>query len=223
MFSLRATSAILCAAFAWPVAANETGAASDRTAPLYRLLDTPAIWALRWGPTPTSFRLEATTTVLPGHELRLARSSALLSGNLARFNSEGATDPLRATWRYTVMARRDWAWKVGLSADMGDSIDAPRAPGWTSVSDRRYGVPALLHMAGEARLARYWSVAVDADALMTARRRAFDLGLRVDYSLSPRLSVYGGYRLSDTSLDNEDAAFAPPLTNSAGVGMRFRF
>ena len=52
--------------------------------------------------------------------------------------------------------------------------------------------------------------------------QALDLGLNVDYSLSRSMQLFGGYRLTDFTGDAEDF-YGSGTTNSANVGLRFRF
>ncbi len=49
-----------------------------------------------------------------------------------------------------------------------------------------------------------------------------DVGIRVNYLLSPSFAVYGGYRLSDAA-GEADEVHSPGLNNSANVGLRYRF
>jgi hypothetical protein len=85
----------------------------------------------------------------------------------------------------------------------------------------RFGGLPLVHLAGEGRLGKNWLLTVDADGLMTARGRALDLGVRVDYALSRSFYLFGGYRLSDQYFEGSETSLG--LTNSANVGVRYRF
>jgi hypothetical protein len=187
---------------------------------LYELADPLPLSTARWDPLFDS-RIELSTGLLPRHEVRL---SAPMRGGwsgtetgLSGFDPSWTLDPMRATYRYTVMERRDWAWKVGITTRLGDAD-----PLRTATFDRsRLGALPQVHMAGEARLATNWLLSVDADGLMTGRGRALDLGVRVDYALGRSFYLYGRYRLSDRYVDGDESSAG--LTNSANVGVRYRF
>lgn len=188
-------------------------------ASLYELTDPLPLSSARWE-QPFNSRLELSTGLLPRHELRLSASSRGWAGpetGLAGFDPGWTLDPARATYRYTVMERRDWAWKVGITTRLGDG-DVARSAAFDRT---RLGALPQVHMAGEARLATNWLLSVDADGLMTARGRALDLGVRLDYALGRSLYLFGRYRLSDRYVDGDESAAG--LTNSANVGVRYRF
>jgi hypothetical protein len=174
---------------------------------LYELADRAPVTSLRWDPL-TSTRLELAAGLLPRHEVRLSAGLAPPGPP----GPGGSADTLLATYRYTFFAQRDWAWKVGVTAPLGESSDPAR---------RWLGARPLLHFAGEARLTPNWSVDFGADGLLTVRRRALDVGLRVNYALSRSFSLYGGYRFSDQALEGEDNGHG--MTNAANFGLRYRF
>jgi hypothetical protein len=187
---------------------------------LYELTDPLPLSSARWDPFFDS-RLELSTGLLPRHEVRLSAGSragawARSDLSLAGTDSGWTVDPLRATYRYTFLERRDWAWKVGITARLGDP-DFSRG----GVDRARVGALPLVHFAGEGRLAKNWLLTVDADGLLTTRGRALDVGVRVNYALSRSVYLFGGYRLSDHYFDGDDASLG--LTNSANVGVRYRF
>jgi hypothetical protein len=174
---------------------------------LYELADPLPVSSLRWDPL-TSSRLELAAGLLPRHEVRLAAGLAPPTPLAAG----GSADTLRATYRYTFFAQRDWSWKVGVTTPLGESADPARS---------RFGSRALLHFAGEGRPAPNWRVDFGADGLLTARGRALDIGVRVNYLLTRSFSLYGGYRYADQALEGEENGHA--WTNSANVGLRYRF
>jgi hypothetical protein len=193
------------------------------TASLYELSDPLPVSSARWDPLADS-RLELATGLLPRHEVMFS-STARANGwagsevSLSGTDSGWTLDPLRATYRYTFLERRDWAWKVGVTTRLGDP-DPTRAA--AAYADRaRFGGLPLVHLAGQGRLAKNWLLTVDADGLMTARGRALDLGVRVNYALTQSVYLFGGYRLSDHYLEGDDNSLG--FTNSANVGVRYRF
>jgi len=203
-----------------------TWGATDSPAPNYQFTDA----SLRPLQPGAPWRLEASTSFAPRHELRFSTWTAGRGGleslpgvSLATLSSDPTLrlDPARATYRYTVFARPDWAWKLGVSTNLSEMGSGLRS-GLTSSERTRFGALPLLHVAGEGRLAARWLLAVDADGLVTPRGRAFDLGLRVNYSLTPNFFVFGGYRLTDSSGEAEDT-YGAGLHNTANFGLRYRF
>lgn len=130
-------------------------------------------------------------------------------------------DAPRATYRYTFLESTSWAWRVGLTAPMNEPQLALGAGGIAHYT----GLP-LMHLSSSGRLGQRWQLNVDADGMRTAHGRALDLDLRLDYGVASNLYVYGGYRLFEAGGDAEDAyafAYGSPPTNSANVGIRYRF
>lgn len=193
---------------------------------LYELADPTPVSSTRWEGLFGS-RLELSTGLLPRHEVRLSAARArgegpdLFSSAFPpqAYDSTWIGDPLRATYRYTFLERRDWAWKVGITARLGD-WDALHA-GSSGFDRTRFGALPLVHLAGEGRLARDWLLSVDADGLLTTRGRTVDIGVRVNYLLSRSFSLFGGYRLSDHAAEGDETSTGP--SNTANVGVRYRF
>lgn len=177
------------------------------TAPNYSLADTPLLAATRWGSSPRLLPLETSFGLAPRHEIRVSTLSTY--------------DSTRATYRYTLMEQPHWAWKVGLTSTMRDTSDLLRSS-WSSA---RNGTLPSVHIGGEARFTPRWLLAVDADGLATHSGRLFDIGLRVNYSLSPSFSLYGGLRVSDGATETDELrnSAATNTSNAANVGLRFNF
>lgn len=238
----RAPIALGVFAIALPVLAAEPappgGAAG---APLYQLVDAAPLISSRWqipalgprleGTAWFGARLEGTAWIAPRHELRLS-TAPVASADYAQsldgvaFATLSSTptlrlDPYRATYRYTFLEQRDWQWKVGVTTNLRAFGDGLRS-GLTLGQRLRLGALPQIHLAGEGRIADKLRLSFDADSPTTLRGRALDLGLRVSYSLSPNLSLYGAYRLSDGATEGEES-YGSGLANSANVGMRLRF
>jgi hypothetical protein len=192
--------------------ADEAASALSRS--LYRLVDAAPLASIAPG-ADVRWRMESALGLGERQQLRLTTSalslSAPLIGGVPQFDS-------RATWRYTVLQRPGWAWRVGLTTALGDH--EPRLN--PAEKHSRFGSYPLLHVAGDASLTRRWQMGFDADGLMTARGRALELGLRVSYLLAPNFAVTGGYRLTDAAGDGEEA-YGNGFSNSANVGVRLRF
>jgi hypothetical protein len=225
-----------CAALGllWLPASAQTGAAGpDDPTPTppaaYRLIEFPFGAGLR-SPVPIGpLRLEGTALLAPRHELRFSTwsSGGVLESfpgvSLATLTTDPAArfDAARATYRYTFLIQRDWAWKLGISANMREMSEVVR-PGLGPADRLRFGSRPLLHVAGEGRLASRWRLAVDADSLMTSRGRTFDLGLRVNYSLTPNFLLFGDYRMTDAGSEAEEF-YGSGVSNAASFGLRYRF
>jgi hypothetical protein len=202
-------------------AVSLAGAAS-----LYELADPIPLSSSRWDPLFSS-RLELSAGLLPRHEVRVAaqRSAAALSRPVAAplspaLSASSFVDPVRATYRYTFLEQRDWAWKVGITTRLADEPEFSRLT-QAGAERARFGALPQVHLAGEGRLAPRWLLSFAADGLLTSRGRAVDLGVRVNYALTRSFSLFGGYRLFDLAVEGEENP--PGLTNSANVGVRYRF
>lgn len=181
-----------------------------------------SLLAARWG-TPTTLRLD-TAAGLGAHEVRILSYGALLPMT-PPLSSLGAAadwnvDPVRATYRYTLLDRPTWSMKLGLSANLGDSSLAPRPA--LGAEQSGFGSLPLLHLAGNAQWSPRWRLGVAVDGLATTRGRALDLGLQVDYLWSRSMSVFGDYHLTDAAGEAE-GYYGSSLSNRANIGLRYRF
>jgi hypothetical protein len=196
----------------------------------YQLIDPAMGGALRPRQPVGLWRLEATAPLAPRHELRFSTWALGRGGldslpgvSLATLTNDPALriDPARATYRYTFLSRPDWAWKLGVSANVSE-LGGSLRPGLGLADRLRFGALPLLHVGGEGRLSSRWHLAFDADGLMTGRGRAFDLGLRVNYSLTPNFLLFGGYRMTESAGEAEEF-YGAGLSNAANFGLRYRF
>jgi len=133
----------------------------------------------------------------------------------------GPMDRLRATYRYTWFSRPSWDLKVGLSTnvDGGNSWQRFLSP---SADRLRAGNLPSMHVSSEGRLADRWLLSVSADGMLTGRGQGLDMDLRVDYSLTRNVALFGSYRLTDSTGEvPEFYGFVP--SNTARVGVRLRF
>jgi hypothetical protein len=189
------------------------------------------------GTVPPEYRLSSLTPTgaeapaLPGVSRLGSRPEMLFTlpatfsfDSLTGLNVEDLGNPLdrpRATVRYTWFSNPSWDVKIGLSTTL-DPINAWQRF-FASTSDRmRVGTFPTMHVAGEGRLADRWMLSINADGLRTARGQGIDMDLRVDYSLTRDLALFGSYRLTDSTGDSQDVyGFLP--SNSARFGVRLRF
>jgi hypothetical protein len=195
-------------------------ARTEPAAPRYSLLDGPLLSTARWNAASSLLPLETSAGLAARHEIRLSAMPTAFDAGVLGIDPALRLDAPRATYRYTLMERPSWAWKVGLTSNLRDAGELFRAgaPGERT----RFGAIPLMHLGGEARLAQRWLLAVDADGLMTARGRTIDIGLRVNYRMSPSFSLYGGWRVSESGGDAEES-YGAGFSNAANVGVRFRF
>ena len=208
-------------------AADEASVAASAN-PLYRLVQ-PELALPGGGSQLGGFRLETSTELAPRHEIRLSAEPVLGLSPSAfdPWNGRGlgvdgiGLGTTRATYRYVVSQSPDWAWKVGITANLREMSESLRAA--ASLTPPRFGGLPLLHFAGEGRLSPRWTMAFDADGLVTGRGRALDVGVRVDYSLSRAFTLFGGYRLNDSAGEAIDDTINPGLVSSARFGVRYRF
>ncbi len=130
-------------------------------------------------------------------------------------------DRLRATYRYTWLSRSRWDLKVGLSTtvDSGNAWQRLLSP---SADRLRAGSLPSMHVSSESRLADRWWLSVSADGMLTGRGQGLDMDLRVDYSLTRNVALFGSYRLTDSTGEvPEFYGFVP--SNTARFGVRLRF
>lgn len=204
---LRSAVAALAMWLAFLTPALASSAGVETATATYHLLGAPVLDSLAPG-IDARRRVEVAAGLGGRHQLRLSTQAAHtltfdpLAPSMRLFNA-------RATWRYTMHEQANWAWRLGLTGALG-SGDALGAAG--------FGSAPMLHLAGEASLARHWRLGFDADTLLSTRRFGFDLGVRVSYQLAPNLALVGGYRV-----DAGDGDEATGFTSSANVGVRLRF
>jgi len=133
----------------------------------------------------------------------------------------GPMDRLRATYRYTWFSRPSWDFKVGLSTtvDGGNAWQRFLSP---SADRLRAGNLPSMHISSESRLADRWLLSMSADGMRTGRGQGLDMDLRVDYSLTRNMALFGSYRLTDSTGEvPEFYGFVP--SNTARLGVRLRF
>ena len=112
-------------------------------------------------------------------------------------------DSYRVSWRYRFHDGAEWTWDVGATLNVRDA-EVRLTQG--SVSRRRTdtGFVPLLALEGQWRFAPRWRGVFDFEGLAAPQGRAFDVALKLDYAVTPRLSVNAGYRLLDGGADNDD-------------------
>lgn len=186
-----------------------------------------SLLAARWAQPSMSLRLDAAAG-LGAHEVRIL-STGSMPRAASQFSILGGgealgdvnVDPVRATYRYTLLERPNWAMKFGLSANLGEATGGLRAA-QLGTERASFGSLPLVHMAGVGQWSPRWRLAFALDGLATGRGRALDLGLQVDYLWSPSMSLFGGYQVTEAAGEAE-YFYGAGLSNRANVGLRYRF
>ena len=160
-----------------------------------------------------------------GQELLFGLPASFRFDSLAGISLEDVGNPLdrpRATYRYTWLSRPGWDFKVGLSTALDQVTPWQRLVAPAPSDHLHVGSLPTMHLASEGRLADRWLLSVNAEGLRTARGQGLDMDLRVDYSLTRGVDLFGSYRLTDSSGEGPEVyGFLP--SNSAQFGVRLRF
>jgi len=219
--------AALLAACAGAASADDSAAAGGGSL-MYGLtgggLAEQSLLAARWGTPAMPLRFD-TVAAAGAHEVRILSYGSLLplAPPLASIGTDRANDwnvdPVRATYRYTLLDRPTWAMKVGLSTNIGEYAGLRPALGADRTS---FGSLPMLHFAGVAQWSARWRLGFAVDGLATMHGRALDLGVQVDYLWSDSTSVFGGYQLIEAAGDAE-TYYGEGLSNRANIGLRYRF
>jgi hypothetical protein len=158
-------------------------------------------------------------------ELRLA-STVDAPGWIAPYNLGDAwrsrqADLSQATYRYRLGTLYGAEMTLGLTASLPDYGSARRL---TPAGTPRGTLSALpmLHFGTDRLLGERWRLSLSADSMVYSRGHALDLGVQVDYLFGPNFSLFGGYRLTEAGGETEDF-YTPGLTNTANIGLRYRF
>jgi hypothetical protein len=189
------------------------------------------------GNGPYAFgRVELAADLAERHALRLVYAPLRLSetGNAAapvefageRFDAGAVAatyqfNAPRLTYRYLLRDTERWQLQVGLTLLVRDAVVRLRQDE-VSAEDDDVGLVPLLHLAGSYRLDDRWRLAFDLDGLAAPQGRAFDLGVRAEYSLTDRWEVGVGYRVLEGGADNDDV-YNFSWFNYALVAVAYRF
>jgi hypothetical protein len=191
------------------------GAAGSSAIPTQYRLDTVMPTASSLPELPGSAALASPPEVL--YNLPVSFGVDSLSG----FNFDDLGSPLdrpHATVRYHAFSASGWDMKIGMSTAFDARSDWQR---FSLGQIRPTNLPTM-HIYGSSRLADRWMLSVSAEGLMTPHGQGLDMDLRVDYSLSDNIALFGSYRLTDSSGEAPEIyGFLP--SNSARFGVRLRF
>ena len=127
----------------------------------------------------------------------------------------------RVSYWSTVRQSERETWRVGGTLKVRDARIALRQ-GSTSASSYNLGIVPLVYLSGERRLSERWKLLLDADGLAAPQGRAFDVGLFLAHTLSPKTDLTVGLRTLEGGADNERVYnFARLDYLSAGLIQRF--
>lgn len=132
-----------------------------------------------------------------------------------RFNS------YRVSYRRQMVRKGRTDLAGGLTLKVRDAEIALRQ-GLQHRSDSDVGVVPLFHLAGEYQLRDRWSLLMDFDGSAAPMGRAFDLGIRMAYRVSPQWRVTAGYRMLEGGVDI-DRVYNFAMFNYLSLGMELRF
>jgi hypothetical protein len=178
-------------------------------------------------------RLRAIWTIVPRHQLSVLYAPLTLeaAGRADRpitftdvtfpartpLTARYTFNSYRLTYRYAVHASRRLSLGVGLTAKIRDAVIEVRGAGETGRKTNVGFVP-LLHFDIDWRLGPRLGLTFGGDALAAPQGRAEDVQLALRYSLGPRITLRGGYRLLEGGADN-DQVYTFALLHYAIVGL----
>jgi len=173
-------------------------------------------------PPPT---LPGVASLGAGQEFLFTLPASFRFDSLAGINLDDVGSPLdrpRATYRYTWFSHPSWDVKIGLSTSLDSGTPWQRFIAASSTDHLHVGALPTMHLSGQGRLADRWMVSVSAEGLWTGRGQGLDMDLRVDYSLTRDVALFGSYRMTDSIGEGPEIyGFVP--SNSAQFGVRLRF
>jgi hypothetical protein len=109
----------------------------------------------------------------------------------------------KLTYRYTFRDRGAWRWRVGFTGVIRDANIELRQ-GALQANDDDVGFVPALHVSGEYRFNDHWLFALDFDGLAGGPGRLFDVAMKLEYDLTDRWRIGGGYRTLEGGADTDD-------------------
>jgi hypothetical protein len=125
----------------------------------------------------------------------------------------------RLTYRYSFYKQNGWELGAGAAALIRDAKIELRQND-RSVKSTNVGFVPLLHLFAEYSVNEPLSVKLDAEGLGAPQGRAFDIALQVQYDLSDRFHLFGGYRVLEGGSDG-DEVYNFSWINYASAGLRY--
>ena len=181
-------------------------------------------------------RLNLHWRVAARHELRFVVAPLAVSGTgmltrettfddttFAAGETEGTYQfsAYKLTYRYALPDRGRWRLGVGFTAVIRDAkIELQQ--GTSVATDTNVGFVPALHVSGDYRLSERWSFRFDIDGLAGGPGRLLDLGAKLDYALTERWQIGGGYRTVEGGADTDDL-FTFAWINFGLLDLRYRF
>ncbi len=171
------------------------------------------------GSGPDAFaRVNAHWTINDRHGVRLVLAPLEVSGTgelsqetdfagetFAAGTAEGIYkfNAYKLTYRYALPDRGAWRWRIGFTGVIRDANIELRQGALRANDDDLGFVPAL-HLSGEYRFDDRWLFTLDFDGLAGGPGRLFDVAVTLEYDLSERWRIGGGYRTLEGGADTDD-------------------
>ena len=130
-------------------------------------------------------------------------------------------DTYRLTYRYQFLNTNAWRLRAGAALLLRDAEIELEQNG-VKASDSNVGVVPLLSFAADWLFADQWAAMLDFEGLAGGPGRAFDVALKLQYDVTDRWYVGGGYRLLEGGADN-DTVYNFAWFNFAFVSVGYRF
>jgi hypothetical protein len=127
----------------------------------------------------------------------------------------------RLTYRYRIYEGDRWTWKIGVTGKIRDAKIELRQGGRSAFDDNIGFVP-LLHLDGEYRWNQKWRLNLNMDGSAAPQGRAFDVALKLKYSLSKNWTLGLGYRMLEGGADVKDV-YAFGWLHYAAASISYRF
>jgi hypothetical protein len=163
------------------------------------------------------FRAEANLQVAEKHGFRLVFAPIRIAGtgelpgtvsfagvdfNSAPVHGTYKFNSYRLTYHYRFYDGRTWSWRIGATGFIRDAKIA-LSQNRTYAEDTDVGVVPLVYLQGLAKLGEDWAFRFDFDGLAAPQGRAFDIALKLGYSVSDHLGFEFGYRTVEGGADVE--------------------
>jgi len=132
-----------------------------------------------------------------------------------RFNS------WRVGYHYTLVNNDVRNFRVGATLKVRDA-EIRLQQGNTDSANDNVGFVPLLYLAGSYKLSSRWTIRADLDGLAGGPGRAIDVGVAMDFALSPRWNLGAEVRILDGGADVEDV-YNFAQFNSAAIAVSTGF
>jgi len=109
----------------------------------------------------------------------------------------------KVSYRYALVPRGNWQWKIGFTGLIRDANIALRQ-GEVAANYDNVGFAPLFHLDGKYSFSDRWLFHFDFDGLAGGPGRAFDIALKATYDVGDNWEIGAGYRLLEGGVDTDD-------------------